>query len=162
MIKGEKKIIRSEKMIRDLILKNRTYRRFFEEERIERKTLEELLDLARLSPSGGNMQSLKYIISCEKEINRKIFPNLIWAGYLKDWDGPEEGERPSAYIVVLSDTAVNSNFFWDHGIASQSILLGAVEKGLGGCQFGAFKKESLRKALDISEQYEISYGHCSG
>ena len=142
-------------MIRDLILQNRTYRRFFENEKIERKTLEELVDLARLSPSGGNLQSLKYIISCDKENNSKIFSNIMWAGYLKDWDGPEEGERPSAYIVILSDTEISKNFFWDHGIASQSILLGAVEKGLGGCQFGAFKKESLREALDISNRYEI-------
>ena len=142
-------------MIRDLVIKNRTYRRFFENEKIDRKTLEELVDLARLSPSGGNMQSLKYIISFEKKDNDKIFPNLVWASYLKDWDGPCEGERPSAYIVVLSDTKINKNFFWDHGIASQSILLGAAEKGLGGCQFGVFKEKPLRKELDIPEQYKV-------
>ncbi len=141
-------------MIRDLILRNRTYRRFFEEN-IDRKTVEDLIDLARISSSAGNMQSLKYFISCDPETNRKIFPNLMWASYLKDWDGPEEGERPSAYIVVLGDTKINSNFFWDHGIAAQSILLGAVEKGLGGCMFGSFKKDSLRKAVSLPEQYEI-------
>ena len=79
----------------------------------------------------------------------------MWASYLKDWDGPVEGERPSAYIVVLGDTDIFKNFFWDHGIAAQSILLGAAEKGLGGCQFGSFKKESLRKVLEIKDQYEI-------
>ena len=141
-------------MIKDLILKNRSYRRFFEE-KIERKTLEELVDLARLSSSAGNMQSLKYIVSADNEMNSLIFPNLLWAAALKDWNGPEKGERPSAYIVVLGDTKINKNFFWDHGIAAQSILLGAVEKGLGGCMFGSFKKESLRNVLNISEQYEI-------
>ncbi len=141
-------------MIRDLITKNRTYRRFYEE-KIDRKTVEELIDLARLSSSGGNMQALKYIISTEEDMNRKIFPNLMWASYLKDWDGPEDGEKPSAYIVVLGDTDINTNFFWDHGIAAQSILLGAVEKGLGGCMFGLIKKDSLRNDLDIPAKYEI-------
>lgn len=142
-------------MIRDLILKNRTYRRFFQEVPVDRKTLEELVDLARLSSSGGNLQSLKYRLSWEKEQNRLIFPHLRWAGYLKDWDGPEEGERPAAYIVMLADKEISSNHFWDHGIACQSILLGACEKGLGGCMFGAVDREGLRQTLQIPERYEI-------
>jgi nitroreductase len=142
-------------MVRDIILKNRTYRRFFEEEKIDRKTIEELIDLARLSSSAGNLQSLKYIIACDDSDNDKIFPNLLWASYLKDWDGPEKGERPSAYIVVLGDTEISKNYFWDHGIAAQSILLGAVEKGYGGCMFGSIRKEGLEKSLKLSERYEI-------
>jgi nitroreductase len=84
-----------------------------------------------------------------------IFPLLAWAGYLKDWDGPTEGERPSAYIVVLGDTKLNRSFETDLGISAQSILLGAVEKGLGGCMIGMVNRQELRKILNISEQYEI-------
>jgi nitroreductase len=83
-----------------------------------------------------------------------ILPHLRWAGYLTDWKGPEEGEKPSAYIVVLLDKDISSNCFWDHGIACQSILLGACEKGLGGCMFGSFDKNGLRNSLKISERYE--------
>ncbi|MCR4435601.1 MAG: nitroreductase family protein [Clostridiales bacterium] len=142
-------------MIRELILKNRTYRRFYQEVRIERNTLEELIDLARLSSSGGNLQSLKYILSCEQEKNNLIFPYLRWAAYLQDWKGPEEGERPSAYIIMLGDKEISANYFWDHGIACQSILLGACEKGLGGCMFGSIDKQGLRKALNIPDRYEL-------
>ncbi|NTV90058.1 MAG: nitroreductase family protein [Clostridiales bacterium] len=141
--------------IHELILKNRTYRRFYEDEAIELSTLENLIDLARLSSSGGNMQALKYIISSDKARNAEVFENLKWAGYLQDWDGPEEGERPAAYIVVLGDREISKNYFWDHGIASQSILLGATEIGLGGCMFGSFDKSGLRMDLAIPEQYEI-------
>ena len=88
-------------MIRDLILKNRSYRRFYQDEKIERKTIEELIDLARLSSSGGNLQSLKYIISCDDDKNKIVFSHLKWAAYFKDWEGPEEGERPSAYIILI-------------------------------------------------------------
>ena len=142
-------------MLRELIIKNRTYRRFYEDVKIERSTLEELIDLARLSSSGANQQSLKYIISNTEENNNLIFPHLRWAGYLKDWDGPVEGERPAGYIVMLLDKEISKNCFWDHGISSQSILLGATEKGLGGCMFGAIDREGLKIALDIPDDYEV-------
>lgn len=141
-------------MIYDLIKKNRTYRRFYQEVKVERSELEELIELARLSSSGGNLQSLKYILSYDQEKNDLIFPHLRWAGYLKDWDGPEEGEKPTAYIIVLRDNGISSNHLWDHGLASQSILLGAAEKGLGGCMFGAYDKKALVEALHIADQYE--------
>jgi len=143
-------------MIRDLILKNRSYRRFYQEVAIGHETLRELVDLARLSASAGNLQPLKYILSCDPQKNALIFSHLAWAAYLKDWPGPAEGERPSAYIVVLGDKEINQSFVgYDSGIAIQSILLGAAEKGLGGCIIGSVQREELRKAVGIPLRYEI-------
>ncbi|WP_411680811.1 nitroreductase family protein [Clostridium thailandense] len=142
-------------MIKDLILKNRSYRRFYQDTNISLEELRDLIDLARLSSSGTNKQSLKYILSNDHEKNEKIFKQLGWAGYLKDWKGPEEGERPSAYIIMLNDLSISRNYFWDHGIAAQSILLGATEKGLGGCMFGNVNKEKLAEELHIGDNYEI-------
>jgi nitroreductase len=142
-------------MIRDLILKNRSYRRFYEEVDIKIETLRELVDLARLSPSARNAQPLKYILSCKPERNSLIFPHLTLAAYLKEWLGPAEGERPSAYIIILGDTEIRRSFGCDHGIAAQSIMLGATEKGLGGCMIANIEKEGLRKALEIPSRYEI-------
>jgi nitroreductase len=142
-------------MIKDLILKNRSYRRFYENVSVDRETLEELVDLARLSATGGNKQPLKYILSYEPQKNALIFPHLTWAGYLKEWPGPSEGERPAAYIIILADTEISRNVGCDHGIAAQSILLGATEKGLGGCMIGSLRLQELRKALAIPTRYEI-------
>jgi len=142
-------------VIRDLVRRNRSYRRFRQDVAIQMEILEELVDLARLSASGANRQPLKYILSCNRETNASIFPNLSWAGYLKDWPGPDEGERPSGYIIVLGDTEITQSFGCDHGIAAQSILLGATEKGLGGCIIGAVNREGLRQALEITDRYEI-------
>ena len=108
-------------MIRELIMKNRSYRRFYQDHKIEESTLEELVDLARMSGSGANKQPLKYILSWDAEKNAKIFPALKWAGYLTEWPGPDEGERPSAYIIILGDTEITKAFGVDHGIAEQSI-----------------------------------------
>lgn len=141
-------------MIKDLVMKNRSRRRFYEDTVIRLETLRELVDLARLSPSGSNLQSLKYILSQSPQKNALIFPHLRWAGYLKDWPGPEEGKRPSAYIVILGDTQISQSFGCDHGIAAQSILLGATEKGLAGCMIGSIEK-GLRQALDIPSRYQI-------
>jgi nitroreductase len=142
-------------MIRDLILRSRSYRRFYQEVDIKIETLRELVDLARLSPSARNAQPLKYILSCEPQGNSLIFPHLAWAGYIKGWSGPCEGERPSAYIIILGDTEVRQSFSCDHGVAAQSIMLGATGKGLGGCIIASIEKEGLRKALEIPPQYEI-------
>lgn len=142
-------------MIRDLVARNRSYRRFDEDAVIDRKTLEALVDLARLSGTGGNMQPLKFMLSCEAEQNARIYPSLAWAGYLKDWDGPAPGERPTAYVIILCDKDVNASAGCDHGIAAQSILLGAVEKGLGGCMIGSINRTALRDTLQLEPRYEI-------
>jgi len=142
-------------ILKELVTKSRSYRRFYEDVAIDRQTLRELVDLARLSPSAANRQPLRYILSSDAEKNALIFPNLSWAGYLKDWPGPAEGERPAGYIVILADTQVASQIDCDHGIAAQSILLGAVERGLGGCILGALDREGLRRSLSIPERYRI-------
>ena len=142
-------------MLRELVEKNRSYRRFRQEIGVEYDTLRQLVDLARLSASAGNMQPLRYILSCDARTNALIFPNLAWARYLGNWPGPAEGERPSAYIVVLEDTRVEHPLHCDHGVAAQSILLGAVEKGLGGCIVGSVNKSKLRQALNIPDRYEV-------
>lgn len=142
-------------MLRDLVVNNRSCRRFWQQVPVELGTLRELVDLARLSASAGNMQPLRYILSCEPQKNALIFPNLAWARYLGDWPGPAEGERPAAYIIVLEDKEVDHPLHCDHGIAAQSILLGATEKGLGGCIIGAVNKPRLRQALNIPDRYEV-------
>lgn len=142
-------------MLYDLVLKNRSYRRFYEDVPISLDTLRELVNLARLTASARNMQPLKYVLCCDRATNAAIFSTLAWAGYLTDWPGPVEGERPSAYIVVLGDKTLSQSFGVDHGIAMQTILLGATEKGLGGCMIGSIQREKLRQILNIPEQYEI-------
>ena len=142
-------------MLKDLVTKNRSYRRFDAAFKVSEETLKELVELALLTASGGNQQPLKYILSADTEKNRKIFDCLAWAAALKDWDGPNYKQRPSGYIIILNDTEIMRQPGCDHGIAAQTILLGAVEKGLGGCMLGAVNREKLRSALDIPTRYNI-------
>lgn len=141
--------------MRDLIHKSRSYRRFDEGHTISGELLRSLVELAQYSPTGMNAQPLKFWLSNSKAMNDMIFPNLGWAGALKDWSGPEPGERPSAYIVILGDTNISKKFGVDHGIAAQSILLGAAEAGLGGCMIGSVKRDKMREVLGIPDRYQI-------
>ena len=142
-------------MIEDLIRKNRSCRRFYQNQSVDLETLKGLVNLGRLSASGANLQPLKYILSCNARKNAAILSCLAWAGYLKAWPGPEDGERPAAYIIILGDTAIAKDFGCDHGIAGQSILLGAREAGLAGCMLGSIKRDKLRELLDIAAHLKI-------
>jgi nitroreductase len=143
-------------MLKDLVLKTRSYRRFYQEVTISQATLRDLVDLARLAASAGNKQPLKYMLSSDPQKNALIFPHLRWAGYLKEWAGPVEGERPAAYIIILGDKKLSESFGCDHGIAAQTILLGAMEKGLGGCMIASIQRHELYKVLDLlPDDYEI-------
>jgi nitroreductase len=139
---------------KDLARKNRSYRRFDENFIIKNEILVELIELARWAASGRNAQPLKYYLSNDAATNESIFSTLEWAGYLKNWH-PATGERPTAYIVVLLDKRITGNFYCDDGIAMQNILLGAVEKGLGGCIIRSINKPKLRTLLNVPEYLEI-------
>jgi len=141
--------------LRQLIEKTRTYRRFDEKHEITRETLVSLVDLARLSASGANRQPLKYILVTEPAMRADVYSCLAWAGYLTTWEGPDPGERPTAYIVILGDKEISDSFGVDHGIAAQSIMLGACEAGLGGCIIASVKKEKLKTVLDIPKDLEV-------
>lgn len=143
-------------MIKDIVKRNRSYRRFDEVHVIDQAELLQLVDLARLTPSSVNLQPLRFKLINDSYNNAKVFETLSWAGLLKGWKGPEAGERPSAYIIILCDTTVASNMKIDVGIAAQTIMLGAAEKGLGGCMLGSVKRELLAKSLGIDlDRYTI-------
>jgi len=141
-------------MLYDLIHKTRSYRRFKEHEPIEMESLRKLIELARLGGSARNVQPLKYILINAPAVNARVFPNLGWAGYLKDWPGPGEGERPAAYIICLLDTRLSREAECDLGIATQNILLGACEIGLGGCRIASISPR-LRQVLELDDHLQI-------
>jgi len=138
-------------LFRDLLLKDRSIRRYKQDHKVSKETLLELVDMGRLSSSGGNRQPLKYMLSWEGERNALVFKHIGLAG------PPKDGERPSAYIIILMDTQLGGygGSGVDHGIAAHSILLGATEMGLGGCMIGMVNRKGLQQALKIPERYEI-------
>lgn len=143
-------------MLKDLVQTSRSYRRFDYSAAISMHTLEELVDLARFCPSAANKQPLRFILSTARSDNDAIFGCLKWAAYLTDWDGPAPAERPSAYIVMVN-TAKEWEFAkFDLGIMAQTMLLGAAEKGLGGCMIGALDRKKLRDYFSLQPEMDVS------
>jgi nitroreductase len=142
-------------MLKDLILKNRSYRRFYKSAIVTRRFLSDMVEAARQSGSARNKHPLRYMLFNDSDSCGKIFPTLAWAGYLKDWPGPDDGERPSAYMVQLGDLELTNDWWCDDGIAAQSMLLTAVEQGFGGCIIGSVQRERLREILNIPDRYKI-------
>lgn len=142
-------------MLKDLVQKNRSIRRYDASYQVTKEQLIALVDLARLTPSAANRQPLKYILCCDPETNEKVFPCMGWAGYLQDWKGPEPQQRPTAYIVMITEVQIAPHVNIDPGIAAQTILLGAAEMGLNGCMIASVNKNKIRKALNIPTTYEI-------
>lgn len=140
---------------KELVAANRSRRIFDQSRPVSEDELIDLVDTARLIPSGMNKQPLKYVVSTDARQCADIFPLLGWAGYLKDWKGPEEGERPTGYITVLLDTRIADNPHCDHGIAAQTIMLGAVEKGVGGCIIATVNRKKLAQVIGLEEHLEI-------
>jgi len=95
----------------ELLRRNRSYRRFHQDQPLDEQTLTGLVELTRLCASAANRQPLKYLISWEPQQNAAIFRHLRWAAALAPWPGPAEGERPTGYVVILGDTRIANNFF---------------------------------------------------
>lgn len=135
-------------------IRSRRSVRKFKDQRVPREDLVELVDYARLAPSGMNKQPLEFVIVDEPELERELFNYTNWAGAV-DWD-PEPEERPRAYVLVLIDHEVKpATENHDAGLAASNICLGAVDKGLGSCLLGAIDKESIKKLVGVPEQLEL-------
>ncbi len=139
----------------DLVNATRSCRRFDASQPLGMDALEKLVDLARRTASAGNLQPLQYALCCEPAMNEAVFATLGWAAYLPDWPGPAAAEQPTGYIVIGNNEHIVDKLICDHGIAAQTIMLGATEMGLGGCILGSVNREKLSKALDLPEKLRI-------
>ena len=141
------------KNFQDLVRSSRTYRRFAEEESLRHEDLAALVNAARFAPSGNNMQTLRFHIVVEPAERSTVFSCLRWAALLRDWDGPDAGERPTGYIAVCApkDLATNPIRLIDAGIAAQTIALAAASRGLGCCMLKSFAP-SVDDSMGVSAE----------
>lgn len=150
-------------VVKSLVEKNRSYRRFDFDRKIPEHVLVELVDAARMSQSAANLQPLSFITVCTEEMVMKVHKHMRWAGYLPDWSGPVDAERPVAYIVVLGNTAIKQSYREvDAGLAMQNICMCSAAEGIGSCIIGNLDKNALVELLEIPEQYEIVYAVALG
>ncbi|MGX6590566.1 nitroreductase family protein [Cetobacterium ceti] len=144
-------------MLKDLLIKNRSYRTFFPDA-IAIETLMNIVENTRYCGSARNSQPLRYIIINSEQLVNDVFSHTKWAGALQ-WN-PSLNESPAAYILICSEKSqTNSGITLgiDIGISAQSMLLSACELGLGGCLLGAFNKTALEEILQLpKDKYDLN------
>lgn len=143
--------------LRELLEADRSVRRFDESHAIDENLLRELVGLTRFCASGRNAQALRYRIATDSTVREALFPALAWAGYFKDWDGPENGQRPAAYLVQCLDTDIATDCLCDDGLQLQAITLGATAEGIAGCIIKAFNKATVSEVLCLPPRYVPRY-----
>lgn len=146
----------------ELVYKTRTFRRFDESQRLSRDFLLELVDLARMVPNSKNKQVLRYRVVTEQSECDAVFEQLGWAAQLPDWKGPEPGERPAGYIIIVAakstpDKKLHSGVSYDVGIASQTMMLAAraATPSVGCCMLRNVRP-AIMDVLGLSkDEYEF-------
>ena len=136
---------------------NRSYRKFDRSVAVEEEQLKKLVELTRYTPSSVNMQPLKYFLSWREETNALIQPLTKWARALQPAEIPPKGHEPTAFIVICYDKNLGPGIdrFWkDVGIAAQTLLLGAVAMGLGGCLIGNFNPKAIKETLGLEDHLQ--------
>lgn len=138
----------------ELVRKNRSYRGYNENRPVTREELTRLVECARLCPSSVNAQPLKYRLVWQKEEVARLQEKTNWAKALTSITLPHPGMCPTAFIVICQDTGIDASlqrYQKDVGIVAQTMLLAAVEMGLGGCMIGNFNAGGVRQVLALPE-----------
>lgn len=143
--------------LKSLLRENRSVRIFRESRPVSPETLRSLVELCRFTPSGRNAQPLRYRLVYEASERALVFPLLAWAGYYKDWAGPEEGSRPAAYLVQCLDTRVGADCLCDDGLQLEAMGIGAATLGLRSCIIKAFNATKTAEALKLPAEYRPLY-----
>ena len=130
-----------------LLAKNRSTRGFDTSFKVRKDQLVSLVEAARLAPSAMNQQVLRYRLVTEEEAHL-LLPHIRMGAALPELKLPLEGTEPNAFVVICTDK--ESRYVdMDMGIATQTMLLRAVEMGLNGICIAAFDHEAVREALHL-------------
>ena len=143
-------------MLQELVFKNRSYRAFDESRPVTESDMRALIELARHVPSGMNKQPLRYRLVSAPEELAKMYANTRYAAALSV-KLPPEGQKPTGFIAIFRDSEAGSPeslALKDCGIAAQTILLGAAERGFGGCMLGSFDPARLSADLHVDARYQ--------
>ena len=133
-------------MLKELLVETRSVRRYDQSRKIDNSTLMDIVESVRYCPSAANLQRVRVAIVNDASCDG-VFDTLSFAAYLRPWVRPEVGERPVAYLVLLTKTEPDTNLAIDCGIAAEAIALSAREKGIGYCMFRSFNAEKLTRVI---------------
>ena len=128
----------------ELIIKRQSIRKF-KPDPVSKEMIMEILEAARIAPSGGNRQPWQFIVVQNKEMIKKLAGRQEWAA------------TAPVMILGLVDKGVQASYYYnDMGIAFEHIILKATDLGLGTCWMGMMRRsDEARALLDIPKELEV-------
>jgi nitroreductase len=130
--------------------------RLFDQKPIQASLLERMINAARLSPSAANRQVLDYVLVQDKTNRDRLFASLKWAAAVYPKRNPAEGQKPTAYVIVLvHDNEVSPLNASDAGAAMENMILTAWNEGVASCWMGAIDRDKIRADFNIPAAYQI-------
>ena len=131
-----------------LLKANRSYRGYDANFKVREDQLHRIIEVAALCPSARNQQVLRFRPVLGDEA-ASMLKYIRLGGALPELHLPFGGTEPNAFIVICSIVEESKYVDVDMGIVAQSMLLQAVEMGLGGICIGAFDAEPIVEALQL-------------
>jgi nitroreductase len=131
-----------------LLQHNRSYRGYDANFKVREDQLRRIIEVATLCPSARNQQVLRFRPVLGDEA-ASMLKYIRLGGALPELHLPFGGTEPNAFIVICSTVEESKYVDIDLGIVAQSMLLQAVEIGLGGICIGAFDREPVKALLGL-------------
>jgi len=132
-----------------LLARNRSYRGYDKSYVVHSRQLEAIVSVNTKIASSVNMQKLRFRLVTQGPHADIVNSHIRMGRALPQLNLPFPGTEPQAFIVVCSALEETPGLDIDLGISLQSMLLKAVDMGLGGLIIRNFDKEDLQKELDL-------------
>jgi nitroreductase len=150
-------------------IKNRRAIRKYKADPVDDKTLEIVLEAARLAPSWANTQCWKFIVIRDTAVKAKLAETLARPS-------PESPTNPAlnavinapVVIVACAEKGISGFydgkpttdkgewwFMFDPGIAMQNLALASASLGLGTVHIGLFDAAKVAALLNIPANYSV-------
>lgn len=137
------------------IFKERRSIRKFKKDSVPKEIIDYVIDCARLAPTGGNKQPLKYFVITKNAKN--IFSYVKWASYLPEFN-PSLDDAPPCYIAICADlNEKKDGFELDAGICGSVITYSAESKGISSCWLGAIDREKISETIKLPKDLKLLY-----
>ncbi|MFC1949088.1 nitroreductase family protein [Chloroflexota bacterium] len=126
--------------------------RDYEDKPVPEDKLMNVLEAARLAPSGGNRQMWKFVVARDEKKRQDLAKATGGQSHV--------GKAPIIIAAVALDPESIMKcdvpgYPVNLAIAVDHMTLAAVDEGLGTCWIGAFSQDDARNILGIPEKYRI-------
>lgn len=130
------------------IRERRSIRKYIDK-KIPEETLKEIVDCARLAPTGNNRQAWSFLVVTDAEIKSKIASYARYGRFI---------EEAGACIAVFVNQDKATTPMQDASAATENIMIAAKSYGLGSCWVNSYQKEhskKIEKLVNCPQEMEL-------